>query len=475
MPRNIDVPTGRGGAITFKCYLKVRHDRIGQGGRAQKAVWEDSLKLKSASGTGRRFGLVLMDAVSELGSRPVDRCDALGAAPFSESEAFLSRPYLTASHRASLTRVEGWMAAAGMSVRLDPMANLIGRYEGVEPGAPALLIGSHIDTVPDGGRYDGALGIMLGIETVDVFNRQGKRFPFAIEVVAFGDEEGSRFPASMLCSRAIAGTVNGNVLDLTDESGLSLRDALAAFGLDPAHSGQAARKPGEIFAYIEAHIEQGPVLEAENLPIGVVTGVAAQLRMKGKFIGKAGHAGTTPMNLRADSIAAAAEGVMAVERICKSGPAELVGTVGRLISSTGAFNVIAGETEVFIDVRAPMAVVRDQAANAIEEAFHEIAKARGLGLQFARVQDLPGKPCDHRIQTLLGKAVEATGVNPRFLISGAGHDAMAIADLAPMGMLFIRCESGVSHNAAEKVAPEDVAYATRAMVAFVEMLAEEGL
>ena len=416
-----------------------------------------------------------MEVASELGSRPVDRCDALGAAPFSESDHFLSRPYLTASHRASLTRVEGWMAAAGMSVRLDPMANLIGRYEGLEPGAPALLIGSHIDTVPDGGRYDGALGIMLGIECVDVFSKAGKRFPFAIEVIAFGDEEGSRFPASMLCSRAIAGTVNGTALEFADENVLSLREALVAFGLDPADAGHAARKPREILAYIEAHIEQGPVLEAENLPIGVVTGVAAQLRIRGKFIGRAGHAGTTPMNLRLDSIAAAAEGVLAVERICKSGPAELVGTVGRIITSTGAFNVIAGESEVFIDVRAPMAVVRDQAANAIEDAFHAIAKARGLSLEFARVQDLPGKPCDHRIQTLLGKAVEAAGVIPRFLISGAGHDAMAVADLAPMGMLFIRCESGVSHNAAEKVAPRDVEYAAHALVAFCEKLAETGL
>jgi allantoate deiminase len=418
-----------------------------------------------------------MDVASELGSRPVDRCDALGAAPFSESDTFLSRPYLTASHRASLTRIEGWMEAAGMSVRLDPMANLVGRYEGLEPGAPALLIGSHIDTVPDGGRYDGALGVMLGIECVDVFAKAGKRLPFAIEVIAFGDEEGSRFPTSMLCSRAVAGAgaVDGAVLDIVDEAGQSLREALAAFGLDPALAGHAARKPSEILAYIEAHIEQGPVLEAENLPIGVVTGVAAQLRMKGKFIGKAGHAGTTPMNLRSDSIAAAAEGVLAVERICKSGPAELVGTVGRIITSTGAFNVIAGESEVFIDVRAPLAVVRDQAANAIEDAFRAIAKARGLGLEFARVQDLPGKSCDHCIQTLLGEAVESTGVDPRFLISGAGHDAMAIADLAPMGMLFIRCESGVSHNAAEKVAPEDVEYATRAMVAFCEKLAETGL
>ena len=413
--------------------------------------------------------------ISQLGLRPIARCDALGAAPFSESEAYLVRPYLTASHRASLTELEGWMTAAGMSVRLDPIANLIGRYEGATPDAPALLIGSHIDTVQDGGRYDGALGVMLGVECVEAFARQGRRLPFAIEVIAFGDEEGSRFPASMLCSRGITAAIDPKALELTDAEGRTFSDALAAFGLDPARIGAAARRRQDVLAYIEAHIEQGPVLEAENLPIGVVTGVAAQLRMKAKFTGKAGHAGTTPMNLRADALAAAAAAVVAVEAICKDGPPDLVGTVGRLQASTGAFNVIAGQAEIYVDVRAATAATRDEAATAVRHAFEQIAAARGVQLDFTVVQDLPGSACDPRIMALLEKAVADVGVKPRLLISGAGHDAMAVADLAPMGMLFIRCESGVSHNAAEKVAPEDVAYAAQALIAFVERLADEGL
>jgi allantoate deiminase len=367
------------------------------------------------------------------------------------------------------------MREAGMTVRVDPIGNLIGRYEGLAPHAPALLIGSHIDTVADGGRYDGALGVMVGIECVEALMRQGRRLPFAIEVIAFGDEEGSRFPASMICSQAIAGEIDSRYLDLTDEGGESLRDALMSFGLDPALTRQARRGPGEVLAYIEAHIEQGPTLEAEHLPIGVVTGIAAQLRLKARFVGQAGHAGTTPMRLRSDAIAAAADGILAVERICKAGPSDLVGTVGRIQTSTMAFNVICGDAEISIDLRAGAAADRDLAAKAVLAALDEIAAARGLKLEIVRVQDLPGCPCDPRLTRLMGRAVQAVDVAPFFLVSGAGHDAMSVAKLAPVGMLFIRCEQGVSHNAAERVEAGDVAYAVRALLAFVDELEREGL
>lgn len=409
-------------------------------------------------------------ALSEAGLRPVARCDALGGGAYSESKTTLLRPYLTAAHRAALDMMTGWMTEAGMAARLDAMGNLIGRYEGLTPDAPALLIGSHIDTVPDGGRYDGALGVMIGLECAHYFSRRGVRFPFAIEIIAFGDEEGSRFPAAMLCSRAIATGVDSEVMRLADDNGVTLGDALRNFGLDPALAQQAQRAPGEILAYVEAHIEQGPVLETEDLPIGIVTGIAAQVRLRARFIGRAGHAGTTPMRLRSDALAAAAEGLLAVERICRTGAGDLVGTVGRLQSSTSAFNVIAGEAEIFIDVRAGDLCRRDAAAAEIIEALEDIARKRGVTVAIRKVHDLPGCPCDAALSSVLAEAVEAVGARPLYLMSGAGHDAMAVAALAPVAMLFIRCEGGVSHNSAESVTAEDTSYATRALIEFIERL-----
>jgi len=414
-------------------------------------------------------------STSDLGRRPVARCDALGSAPFSEDAHILNRPYLTDSHRKALERVKAWMIAANMSVRLDPVGNMIGRYEGLSPGAPALLIGSHIDTVNDGGRYDGALGIMLGVEAVEALANKGKRLPFAIEVIAFGDEEGSRFPASMLCSRAIVEGIDPAQLKLSDERGVTLAEALSEFGLDPAEVAKAARRPGEVLAYVEAHIEQGPVLEAENLPIGVVTGIAAQLRLKATFKGVAGHAGTSPMHLRRDAVAAAAEAVLAVERICRAGPPDLRGTVGRFRTGTMAYNVIAGEAEIGIDLRAATNHVRDGAAEVIKSELEAIAAARGVGIDFVVVQDLAACPCDPRLIAVMSEAVAAVGVRPFELLSGAGHDALTVSALAPVAMLFIRCEGGISHNAAEKVNPADVDVACRALIEFVERLGEVSL
>jgi allantoate deiminase len=408
-----------------------------------------------------------------FGERAVERCDALGAAPYSEAGDHLFRPYLTPSHKASLERVGAWMREAGMAVRLDPLGNLIGRYEGRAPGAPALLIGSHIDTVSHGGRYDGALGVMLGIECVDALNRSGWRAPFAVEVIAFGDEEGSRFPVSMLCSRGICAPAAAESLERADAGGVTLGQALTAFGLDPGQIARAARAPGEVLAYVEAHIEQGPTLEAEGLALGVVTGIAAQLRIKARFTGLAGHAGTSPMGLRKDAVAAAAAAVLAVEEICRAGPEDLRGTVGRFLPSTAAYNVIAGEVEFGLDVRAATEPVRDRAAAQIRARLEAIAAERGVTLDYQVMQDLPATPCDPRLMRLMAEAIGDVGGPPFALVSGAGHDAMAVAALCPVAMLFIRCEGGISHNAAEAVAGADVALAAQALVAFVVRLAEE--
>jgi allantoate deiminase len=404
------------------------------------------------------------------GARAKARCDLMGVAPFSEADDMLVRRFLTPAHDEALRTLAFWMQQAGMSVRRDAAGNLVGRYEGQTPGAPALLIGSHIDSVRNGGRYDGALGVMLGIDVVEALHAAGRRPPFAVEVIAFGDEEGSRFPASMACSRAVAGTVDPRVMEMTDADGVSLAQAFAAFGLDPTRLEEAARKPGEVLAFLEAHIEQGPVLEAEGLALGVVTAIAAQKRLLVRFTGLAGHAGTTPMNLRKDPGPAAAEAILALERICSGGEDGLVGTVGRITALPGAFNVIPGAVEFSMDVRAEVAATRDAAVAAVTAEIEAIAARRGLGAAVTLLQDLAASPCDPGLTALLEEAVAATGQAPRRLPSGAGHDAMVIADLCPTAMLFIRCEGGISHNPREAVTEADCALAAQAMLHFIDQL-----
>ena len=405
-----------------------------------------------------------------LGARAMARCDALGHPPYSEAADQLTRRFLTPAHRAALDRLAAWMSEAGMSVRLDAAANLIGRCEGMTPGAPALMIGSHIDTVRNGGRYDGALGVMLGIDCVEALAKAGRRLPFALEVIAFGDEEGSRFPASMTGSRSVTGAVDPAVLAMKDAEGVALAQAFEAFGLPGGDLAAAARAPGEVLAFFEPHIEQGPRLEAEGLAIGVVTAIAAQKRLMVRLTGVAGHAGTTPMALRRDPGPAAAEAMLAVERICAAGSHGLVGTVGRIAALPGAFNVIPGAVEFSLDVRAETASVRDAAVAAITAEIEAIAARRGLGLAIELMQDLPESPCDPALTALLEEAVRTVGVEPLRLPSGAGHDTMVMAGLAPTAMLFIRCKGGVSHNPAEAVQSGDCVLALQAMLAFVDRL-----
>jgi allantoate deiminase len=406
----------------------------------------------------------------DIGARAKARCDLLGAPPYSEVEGQLTRRFLTPAHEAALGALSGWMLEAGMSVRRDAAANLIGRYEGETAGAKALILGSHIDSVRNGGRYDGPLGIMLGIDVVEALNRAGRRLPFAVEVIAFGDEEGSRFPASMSCSRAIAGTLDASALDMKDAEGVSVAQALKAFGGDPANITSAARKPEDVLAFLEAHIEQGPVLEAEGLALGVVTAIAAQKRLMVRIEGTAGHAGTTPMNLRKDPGPAAAESILALERICRAGTDGLVGTVGRMTALPGAFNVIPGAIEFSMDIRAETSATRDDAVMTIGAEIHAIAAKRGLSASVTLMQSLDESPCDPSLMDLLEQALRELSLPLRRLPSGAGHDAMVMADLCPVAMLFIRCEGGISHNPAEAVTEADCALAAQAMLHFIDKL-----
>jgi allantoate deiminase len=398
-------------------------------------------------------------------SRILQRCDAL--ARHSELPGGLTRVFLSPQSRAANEAVLGWMREAGMQARLDAIGNVVGRFEGERPGLPCLMLGSHLDTVRDAGKYDGMLGVISAIECVDLLHKQKARLPFAIEVVGFGDEEGVRFGTTMLGSRAIAGTLAPRELEAKDAQGVSIAEALRGFGLDPARIGEARRQKGQVLAYAELHIEQGPVLESEGLPVGVVTAINGFSRLRVTLSGTAGHAGTVPMNLRRDALAAAAQCVLAVEEIAKSDP-DLVGTVGRIEASPGAINVIPGRVMFTVDVRAPKDELRLAAVASISREVEKLARARAIDCGIEKLQELGVATCAPWLMAQMDRAVAAEGVRLRRLPSGAGHDGMALRHLAAIAMLFVRCKDGISHNPAESILQEDAAVAARVLLRFMQ-------
>jgi allantoate deiminase len=398
-------------------------------------------------------------------SRIMQRCDAL--ARHSELRGGLTRVFLSPEGRAAGDAVLGWMREAGMQARLDAIGNVVGRYEGTRPGVACLMLGSHLDTVRDGGKYDGMLGVVSAIECVHALNSRKQRLPFAIEVAGFGDEEGVRFGTTLLGSRAIAGTLDPAILETKDAGGTSIADALRGFGLDPAALASVERKKSEILAYAELHIEQGPVLEAEGLPVGVVTAINGFSRLRVALRGEAGHAGTVPMGLRRDALAAAAECILAVEEIGKGHP-ELVATVGRIEAKPGAINVIPGEAQFTVDVRAPQDSLRSQAVAELRSSVKEVAQRRKVEPNIETLQDFTSSACAPWLMRQLERAVEAQGVRVRRLPSGAGHDGMAIKAIADIAMLFVRCKGGISHNPAESITEKDAATGARTFFSFIE-------
>jgi allantoate deiminase len=397
--------------------------------------------------------------------RIMQRCDEL--ARHSELPGGLTRVFLSAENRAVNERVLDWMREAGMQARLDAMGNVVGRYEGDKPGLPCLMLGSHLDTVRDAGRYDGMLGVVGAIECVHSLHSRNMRLPFAVEVVGFGDEEGVRFGTTLLGSRAVAGIFDQSILRATDSQGITLEKAMREFGLDPEKIAQAARPRAEVLAYAELHIEQGPVLEAEGLPVGVVTAINGFTRLRATLRGEAGHAGTVPMRLRRDALAGAAECVLAVERIAAAQP-ELVGTVGRIEAKPGAINVVPGEVQFTIDVRAPRDDLRQEAVASIEKEIKSISARRKLQAETQLLQEFGSTVCADWLMQQMDGAVAAEGLKVRRLPSGAGHDGMAIQAIAGIAMLFVRCKGGVSHNPAEAISAEDAGIGTRVLLNFIE-------
>lgn len=403
---------------------------------------------------------------NSLGGEIVRRIDALAA--ISETPDNLTRIFLTPEHRAAADLILAWMRDAGMQAHLDAIGNVCGRYEGDRPGLPCLMLGSHYDTVRDAGKWDGPLGLITAISCVGDLHRREIRLPFAIEVTGFADEEGVRFASTLLGSRAIAGTFDESALNSKDASGITMRQALILFGFDPDHIGAAARARSELLAYVELHIEQGPVLETKGLPVGVVTAISGATRLAVELRGMAGHAGTVPMALRRDALAGAAECIVAIEEFCHSDRDGLVGTVGYINAMPGATNVIPGRVSFTIDIRTSRDSHRKLAVTDIVREIEEIVKRRKLQLDINVTHENRTVPCAPWLLKKVADAVVAEGFRVFELPSGAGHDGMAMIDIADVAMLFVRCRGGISHNPAEHVEPADAAAGARVLLRFIE-------
>ena len=379
------------------------------------------------------------------------------------------RAYLTPEQSRVNAIAAAWMREAGLRAWPDAAANVCGRRLADDDDRPALLLGSHLDTVPGAGRYDGILGVLVAIEVAD--RLRDADLPFALEVVAFGDEEGTRFAATLLGSRALAGGWQESWLDLHDVDGISLRDAATSFGLVPERIASAARPAGSVLGYLECHIEQGPRLEALDRALGVVTTIAAAERRMISFRGEARHA-ATPWELRHDALLGASQAIVAIERIAQEqgSPA----TVGRIRVEPDAVNVIPGFAEFSLDLRDGTATGRDATWGLIRHELQRIAVERGLDLEVTSTHAAPEAPCAPGLRAAIAAGIRATGdADPVELVSIAGHDAMAVADLTEIGMLFVRCAGGISHHADESVREDDVAAAIDAFEAAVLALADQ--
>lgn len=406
-----------------------------------------------------------MNVISTVSSGILARLDTL--ATVSETREGLTRRYLTDQHREANALVGEWMTAAGMNVHQDAVGNIIGRYEAEMPGAPALIIGSHLDTVVMAGKYDGMLGVVTAIACVNALNERGTRLPFAVEVVGFADEEGIRFQSTYLGSRAIAGTFSRSLLDVTDGDGISMAEAMRNFGLDPDRVDEAARDPKDVIGYLEIHIEQGPVLENEGQAVGVVTAIAGATRQTVTVQGVAGHAGTVPMGYRQDALLAAAECALAVENVALRRE-NVVGTVGRMTVGPGAANVVPGQAIFTVDLRADDDSKRQSALAELEAKFETIAAMRQVEITTKTVHEAPSVVCAPWIVRQIEDAVEDQVGRVVRLPSGAGHDAAAMADLTDVGMIFVRCGGGVSHNPDETITEEDAAAGARLLLRVIE-------
>lgn len=391
-------------------------------------------------------------------------------ARYSEHRDDLTCSYLTEAHRATREQIRDWMLSAGLEVEIDAVGNVTGRWPATTPETATLMTGSHYDTVVNAGKFDGRLGILLPIVVAARLRRDGVQLPYTLTIVAFAEEEGVRFKSTFLGSRAVAGQFDPATLDSIDADGIRLREAMHTAGLDPAAIPMAACDRNQLLGFVEVHIEQGPVLLNERLPLGVVTSIAGSVRCLVSITGLAGHAGTVPMHLRRDAAVAAAELILAVEKRCGGTPG-LVGTVGQLHVPGGAMNVIPGHCELSVDIRADNDRVRDAAFADVVAESNRIAARRKVEINWRKVLEVGCVPCDPMMQLRWADSIRrVTGTTEaRRLPSGAGHDAMVMADLTNMGMLFVRCgNGGISHHPSETLDADDAELAARVFADFLQ-------
>ena len=390
-------------------------------------------------------------------------------AQFTEDAPRLTRVYLSPQHKQAGEFLIGLMREAGMTAGFDALGNIVGRYEAEDPSAPVVVTGSHQDSVRNAGKYDGLFGILTAIACVRALHARGKRLPYALEIVGFCDEEGVRFGATLIGSKAMAGNFDPAWLDKADADGLTMRDALRDFGGDPERWREVDRRDCNVVAFVESHIEQGPVLLNEGLPVGVVTAIAGATRLRVEVTGLAGHAGTVPMGSRQDALTAASEMILFVERYCEERRDGLVGTVGKMTVAPGAVNVIPQDVEFSIDVRSGDDALRREGVAAFEAGFAQIARRRRVDVKSTPFYSADAAPCDLALQQQFAAAIEAHGIPVRYLPSGAGHDAMVFPAVAPTAMLFVRCgNNGISHHPDETMTAEDAQVATSVLLRFFE-------
>lgn len=383
------------------------------------------------------------------------------------AEGVTRLPYGT-EHCAALGYLSKMMERAGMTPTLDAAATLVGR---IGAGDRTFYMGSHQDSVPAGGAFDGIAGVVLAVLAMEKLGRDGVRLPFAVEVLAFADEEGVRFPTALVGSRAIAGVVDPGVMEMRDRDGVSMGAAIRGFGGNPGGLAALARDPARALGYLEAHIEQGPVLERAGEALGIVTGICGIERHEVRLGGEAGHAGTLPMEGRRDALVGASAVVLEVNRLARETPG-LRGTVGTMELHPGAVNAVPGEARFTVELRAEDDAAREAAGGHIQDFARREAERLGLSVTITRTYSQPAAPCDPALRKALVAAVRAGGGAGLELTSGATHDASAMANLCPISMLFVRCRGGVSHRPDEFAAPPDLGAAIEAMAAMLRGLAD---
>ncbi|SEN57969.1 N-carbamoyl-L-amino-acid hydrolase [Duganella sp. CF517] len=444
---------------TFTRRLKnQRADEIAECLRQIKRIAE--IRLNDLLGVTLDFGPAIMQWSEVIGAW--SDTDNSGDADFD-----LTCAYMTPAHRRTAAQLAEWMREAGMEAHIDNVGNVVGVYRSDVAGAKTLMTGSHYDTVRNGGKYDGRLGILLPIAIVRHLHQRGEKLPYHFEIVGFAEEEGVRFKSTFLGSNAVTGRFDLSLLDQTDADGIAMRDALLAAGHDVSRIPAIARDPAQLLGFVEVHIEQGPVLLERDLALGVVTAIAGSSRYLVELTGLASHAGTTPMTMRKDAAAAAAEIVLLVERRCGQGVA-LVGTVGQLQVPGGSVNVVPGACKLSLDIRSADDAVRQAAVKDVLDGIAEICARRQVEFSLQRIVDAAAAPCAPRLMDQLGAAIERAGL-PRFdLLSGAGHDAMAMAAITEVAMLFTRCgNGGISHNPLETMTADDADIAARVLLDFL--------